>query len=116
MSKNRKNEVSIPAQEAAVESQEAATGSAPEVVVPPVAKKPLADRGRGNPNAKKIVNPQPTLELKKKLVRDAGGSIAYANRQWTIELGDKSFIFFSREFAGHTVGTLATAVGLEVPA
>ena len=79
-------------------------------------RKALADQGRGKPTAKKVINPQPTLELKKKVVREAGGTMAYANRQWEIELKNESFVFPSRQLAAMTVGDLAKAVGIELQA
>lgn len=77
-------------------------------------RKALADQGRGNPLAKKVINPQPTLELKKKQIREAGGTMEFKNRQWEIEVNDETFAFPSRQLAGMTVGQLCAAVGVEL--
>lgn len=55
--------------------------------LPPAAKEVRARKattGLGHPNAKKIVNPQNTLELKKTAVKEAGGKMVWTNRKWVI--------------------------------
>jgi len=41
--------------------------------------------GRGQPEAKKIVNPQETLELKKEAVLSVGGQMLWLGRMWHIK-------------------------------
>ena len=74
-----------------------------------------ASMGKGKPGAKKIINPQPTLELKKKVVRLAGGKMTWANRQWEIEVNGEEFEISSKALAEMTVGDLAKEVGIELP-
>jgi hypothetical protein len=69
-----------------------------------------APTGLGKPNAKKVVNPQNTLELKKSAVRAAGGKMVWGNRTWTITCGKKDFIFASRELAALTTAQLVARV------
>lgn len=75
----------------------------------------LATAGKGKPTAKKIVNPQPTLELKKRVIHQAGGKMVWANRQWEIKVNDEDFVFSSRALAEMTVGDLAKEVGISLP-
>jgi hypothetical protein len=125
--RNRNSTLEVAATEVAPAIVELSLDDPTMVYIPPVqieapvprVSKSLADRGRGRPDAKKICNPQPTLELKKSAVRAAGGSIGYARRQWFITVphddGDKAFTFWSREFAALTVGALCNAIGIELP-
>lgn len=98
-------------EEAQVVGETPAVGPQAEAKAP---SKPLADRGRGRPEAKRIMNPQPTLELKKKFVREAGGTMEFKGRQWTIVVKDRTFLFPSRQMAGMTAGELCAAVGIEI--
>lgn len=75
----------------------------------------LASAGKGKPTAKKIVNPQPTLELKKRVVQHAGGKMVWGNRQWEITVNDQDFVFSSRALAEMTVGDLAKEIGITLP-
>jgi hypothetical protein len=74
-----------------------------------------ASSGKGKPDAKKIINPQPTLDLKKRVIQHAGGKMAWANRQWEITVNDEEFKFSSRDLAKMTVGDLAKKVGISLP-
>jgi hypothetical protein len=74
-----------------------------------------ASAGKGNPDAKKIINPQPTLDLKKRVIRHAGGKMEWQNRQWEITVKDEDFKFSSRDLAKMTVGDLAKKVGISLP-
>jgi hypothetical protein len=77
----------------------------------------LADRGRGKPKAEHTVNPQPTLDLKKRVVRGAGGRMDYlSGGRW--EIGGpngRTKIYQSRQLAALSVGELCKEVGIEVP-
>ena len=76
----------------------------------------LADRGRGKPKAEHTVNPQPTLDLKKRVVRGAGGRMDYlSGGRW--EIGGpngRTKIYQSRQLAALSVGELCKEVGIEV--
>jgi hypothetical protein len=76
----------------------------------------LASAGKGKPDAKKIINPQPTLDLKKKVVRLAGGKMAWGNKQWEITVHNEEYKFSSKDIAGMTVGDLAKKIGISLPA
>jgi len=100
-----------------VQADEADQSEAEAEVTKPEAKaprKPDVDRGRGRPDAKRICNPQPTLDLKKRFVRQAGGTMEFKNRQWEIEVNGEKFSFPSRQLAGMTAGELCKAVGIEI--
>ena len=76
----------------------------------------LPSSAKGHPSAKKVVNPQPTLEIKKLAVRQAKGSMVWANRVWVITVpGRNSVTIHSRELAKMTVGELCKAFGIEIP-
>lgn len=70
--------------------------------------------GIGKPNAKKVVNPQQTLDLKKALVERNGGKMVWANRVWVITVKGKSETMKSRDLAGLTLEALAKQFGLTV--
>ena len=59
--------------------------SAPADQTSPVqtpARKQKRPQGLGYPQAKKLVNPQQTLELKKSAARAAGFQLSWTNRSW----------------------------------
>lgn len=114
--RNRNRAAQAAAESTTIDAGDAQVETGAEVVEAKVAKprKPLSEQGRGNPSAKKVINPQPTLELKKKLVRQAGGTMEYKNRQWEIEVNGESFVFPSRQLAGMTAGQLCAEVGVEI--
>jgi len=59
--------------------------------------------GLGHPDAKKIVNPQNTLELKKAAVKEKGGSMRWESRRWVVTMGKKSYTVRSRDLAAMTI-------------
>ena len=61
--------------------------------------------GRGNPEAKKSINPQQTLEDKKDITKEFGGTMTWAGRQWHIKgvKGVDDFSLTSREIAALTL-------------
>lgn len=59
--------------------------------------------GRGNPEAKKSINPQQTLEDKKEIAKDLGGTMTWAGRQWHVKGPNIDYSFTSRELAGFTL-------------
>lgn len=88
----------------------------------PKAKQPKAPKERkprrkasgiGKPNAKKVVNPQQTLDLKKALVERNGGKMVWANRVWVITVGKDQTVFKSRDLAALTLEDLANQLGIK---
>jgi hypothetical protein len=76
----------------------------------------LPTSAKGHPSAKKVVNPQPTLEIKKLAVKQAKGTMVWANRVWVITVpGRESQVVHSRELAKMTVGELCKMFGIAVP-
>lgn len=67
----------------------------------PRAKGPAS--GRGNPDAKKAINPQQTLEDKKDIAKELGGTMTWAGRQWHIKGKDFDITMSSREIASFTL-------------
>lgn len=59
--------------------------------------------GRGNPEAKKSINPQQTLEDKKDIVKELGGKMTWAGRLWHMKGDDFDLTMTSREIAGLTL-------------
>jgi hypothetical protein len=88
---------------------------------PAKAKKAKVDKviapnqAKGHPSAKKIVNPQPTLEVKKLVIRRAGGKMIWADRLWHISANGKDHAMASRELAAMTVGEVCKAFHLPFP-
>jgi hypothetical protein len=78
----------------------------------PTEKKVRSNRpaGLGHPNAKKLVNPQHTLELKKTAIAKLGGSMVWTNKNWSIKVPAGEFSFPSRELAAFSVATLLQRV------
>lgn len=77
--------------------------------VPAAAAAPKTRRpaGLGYPAAKKLVNPQHTLELKKSAVAKAGGLMVWAKQHWAIKnAAGQDFLIASRELAAETVASL----------
>lgn len=69
---------------------------------------PNPNKGMGNPLAKKAINPQQTLDDKKKIARDAGGDMTWANRTWTVTNTKKGTLqLTSQDIAGHSLATFA---------
>jgi hypothetical protein len=103
--------------EVIVEADEASETNG-EAVEAKVAKprKPLSDQGRGKPDAKKVINPQPTLDLKKKHIQKLGGTMEYKNRQWEIEVNGTSDVLTSKEMARLTLGQLFDRLKIELQA
>lgn len=67
--------------------------------------------GLGYPGAKKLVNPQHTLELKKTAVQKAGGLMVWAKQHWAIKnAAGQEFIVKSRELAAETVASLLARI------
>lgn len=76
----------------------------------------LPTSAKGHPSAKKVVNPQPTLEIKKLAIKQAKGTMAWTNRVWVISVpGREAQIVQSRELAKMTVGELCKMFGIAVP-
>jgi hypothetical protein len=74
-------------------------------------KVPRAVSGKGYPDAKRSMNPQATLELKKTKVREIGGNMVFAGRKWVITLKDKRVVeFVSREIAALSADELIAVV------
>lgn len=74
-----------------------------------------ADSGKGKPGAKKIVNPQRTLELKKAFIAKNGGSMKWATgRVWHIDVGSTHVSMTSREMATITIGELCKMFNFKI--
>lgn len=71
--------------------------------------------GLGHPNAKKLVNPQHTLELKKAAVAKLGGAMVWTNKNWSIKVPAGEFSLPSRELAALSVATLLDRVSKAPP-
>jgi hypothetical protein len=84
--------------------------------VSPVVETPKAPRrpiGLGYPHAKKLVNPQHTLELKKVAVAKAGGTMVWAKKAWAIKnAAGQEFLIASRDLAANTVDSLLARIVL----
>jgi hypothetical protein len=120
MSKSKKNRSAKPAPQAPVLSGEALETQAPATVETaatqdstqtegakpeaPVSK-PRRPAGLGYPNAKKLINPQQTLELKKEAAKKLGGSMIYQNKNWIIKVPVGEFKIPSRVLAGLSLAT-----------
>lgn len=87
-------------------------GKKAKVVKAPKEKKARkTSDGRGHPEAKKAINPQNTLEMKKAMVREIGGQMVWAERLWHFNFkGGTSVTLASREVAAHTVESLKKAL------
>lgn len=86
-----------------------------KTVKTPKEKKPRRKAsGIGKPNAKKVVNPQQTLDLKKAMIERNKGKMIWANRIWTISANGKSEQFKSRDLAALTLEALAKMFGITV--
>jgi hypothetical protein len=112
-------EAIVEAGEAIVEGDEATTETSDEPKVEAKVAKPrkaLADQGRGKPEAKKVINPQPTLDLKKKHIQALKGTMEYKNRQWEIEIPELGVEdnLTSKEMARLTLGQLFDRLGVEL--
>jgi predicted transcriptional regulator len=59
--------------------------------------------GRGNPTAKKSINPQQTLEDKKDIAKELGGTMTWAGRLWHIKGPEFDLTMSSREIAELTL-------------
>lgn len=59
--------------------------------------------GRGNPEAKKAINPQQTLEDKKDIAKEFGGTMTWAGRLWHIKGKNFDITMTSREIASFTL-------------
>jgi len=68
--------------------------------------------GRGNPEAKKAINPQATLEAKKAIAKEAGGTMTWAGRLWHIKGPEFDFTMTSREIATFTLDSFRKKVGV----
>lgn len=67
--------------------------------------------GRGNPDAKKAINPQKTLEDKKRIAKELGGSLTWANRKWVLKGKDFETTLTSREIATFTLDDFRNKLG-----
>lgn len=109
----KKNRGSIPAApQADVPTSPLAETSQPTASVEAAPKKVRSNRpaGLGYPEAKKLVNPQHTLEAKKAAVAKLGGRMVWTNKNWSINVPAGEFSFPSRELAGLSVATLLDRV------
>jgi hypothetical protein len=88
---------------------------APDTSTPKEAKrkgKPRgATSGRGNPEAKKAINPQQTLEDKKAITKELGGTMTWAGRQWHMKGPDFDVSMTSREIATFTLDQFRKKLG-----
>lgn len=131
MSKSKKKLIAA-AQAALVKPQSAAAptlqpvaetktaSTAPLAEAPPAAAAPAPapekkvrttrPAGLGHPNAKKLVNPQHTLELKKAAAAKLGGSMVWAGKNWLVKVPAGEFILQSREMAALSVATFLLKV------
>lgn len=97
--------------------KKAKTPAAPKtkVVKTPKDKKPRRKAsGAGKPNAKKVVNPQQTLDLKKAMIERNNGKMVWQNRMWSITVAGETTQMKSRDLAKHTLESLAKDLGLTV--
>lgn len=83
-------------------------------------RKPVGETGKGNPNARKIINPQPTINLKNWVVRSNGGIMKYSNRIWTMEFPGpdgttRTVECNSKTMAGMDLNAWAGFLGITVP-
>lgn len=63
--------------------------------------------GLGYPTAKKLVNPQHTLELKKSAIEKSGGLMVWAKKFWAIKnAAGAEFVIESRKMASLSVAAL----------
>lgn len=80
-------------------------------------KKPRKSRGKssgaGNPTAKKVVNPQPTLELKKAFMKSNGGKMVWSHRQWMVAANGHEQVFLSRQLAALDLVSFAKKFNLQ---
>jgi hypothetical protein len=96
-------------QDAAITEQMADDAAAPAPTEP---KKTRSHRpaGLGHPDAKKLVNPQHTLELKKDAAKKLGGKMLWVNKHWVVNVPAGEFTFASRAMAALSVATFIEAV------
>jgi hypothetical protein len=67
--------------------------------------------GRGHPEAKKAINPQQTLEDKKAITKELGGTMSWAGRQWHMKGPDFDISMTSRELASFTLEQFRKKLG-----
>ncbi|GAC1501593.1 MAG: hypothetical protein NVS1B10_05890 [Candidatus Saccharimonadales bacterium] len=126
MSKSRKNRqalilASAPADvsvDQEIVSQEIPADAPDQVESPKPVKASRARRpiGLGHPNARKLVNPQHTLELKKSAAVKAGGRMVWANRCWVILFpGHDALVFASRQMAAMSLASFLEAIANPTP-
>jgi hypothetical protein len=95
-----------------------AADAKPKAIKTPKAAKERKPRrkasGVGKPDAKKVINPQQTLDLKKAMVERNGGKMVWENRVWNISIkGKEGAVLKSREVAKHTLESLAKFLGID---
>lgn len=107
----------VPATSLATEAQvDAATGEAQTAGAPAPAAKPSKARrpaGLGHPEAKKLINPQHTLEMKKAAAQKLGGTMVYQNRNWIIHVPKGEFKIPSRTLAGFSLASFIQEISKE---
>jgi hypothetical protein len=94
----------VPTQSLASEAQveTASTTAGPAVPASGKARRPA---GLGHPEARKLINPQHTLEMKKAAARKLGGTMVYQNKNWIIHVPSGEFKIPSRTLAGFSLAS-----------
>jgi hypothetical protein len=67
------------------------------------ARSPGPLSGRGHPEAKKAINPQQTLEDKKAITKELGGTMSWAGRRWHMKGPNFDVSMTSREIASFSL-------------
>jgi hypothetical protein len=76
----------------------------------------IATMGMGSPLAKKIINPQPTIDIKKWAIRENGGDLEYKNREWLVtHPTHANMVLTSMELAHLDLGAFCKLVGIPLP-
>lgn len=86
----------------AVQVDVATNTEAPTTEKPSRARRPA---GLGHPTAKKLINPQHTLEMKKTAAQKLGGTMVYQNKNWIIHVPAGEFKIPSRTLAGFSLAS-----------
>lgn len=97
----------------ATAAETAASTTATEAA--PKKARTLRPAGLGYPNAKKLVNPQHTLEAKKEAAKKIGGSMVWQAKFWVVKVPKGEFNIPSREMAALSVATFLEKVSQPPP-
>jgi hypothetical protein len=109
--KSKKAAAAIPTTALATAPVEIQTpAAAPEAATSKKASRSHRPAGLGFPNAKKLVNPQHTLEAKKEAAKKLGGTMLWVNKNWKVNVPAGEFSFPSRGMAALSVATFLETV------